>query len=412
MQRPSSGLPTVLVVIVVLAGFAFILYQNAGPSEPLRALVPTQVEPTDSQSNTIRDILQPGFGNSGTPLPTIGIPEQGFVAATLVQTTAEPLGEDDLISQELFTVEPVSVGVTPTRLPPTTTPVPEGDSAQVQQVVQQPTIEWQAPALPVPQSRDPRGWDHYFFGRPIDPDGQNFGVFTYPYGSDGHGISPSRIHHGIDMPNEIGKTVRAAGSGTVIFASQTDDDIFQGSTSYGRVVAIEHDFGWNGEMLTTVYAHLQASLVQEGDYVELGQPIGLNGNTGRSSGPHLHFEVRVGGDRYGDTLNPALWVVPYEQHGTIAGQLLDEDGNFIDDVVITLRDRNTGLLESTVPTYIFDGTVNQVNSDPNWQENFVFADVPVGRYQVVTTVNGVRLTEVIDVFEGLTTPVTLQPETP
>ncbi len=406
MQRPSSGLSTILVVVLVLAGFAFVLYQNAGPSEPLRALVPTQIEPTDSQSNTLRDILQPGFGNNGTPLPTIGIPEQGFVAATLIQSTAEPLGAGELIHQELFTVEPVSVGVTPTA-----PPLPEGDSAQVQQVVQRPTIPWQPPALSVPQSRDPRGWDHYFFARPIDSNGQNFGVFTYPYGSDGRGIGPSRIHHGIDMPNDIGTTIRAAGSGTVIYASQTDDDVFQGSTSYGRVVAIEHDFGWNSETLTTIYAHLQAPLVQEGDYVQLGQPIGLNGNTGRSSGPHLHFEVRVGGDRYGDTLNPTLWLAPYEQHGTIAGQLLDENGNFIDDAVITLRDRNTGLLVQTALTYIFDGTVNQVNSDPNWQENFTFADVPIGRYQIVATINGVRLTEVIDVFEGLTTPVTLQPET-
>src|SRR5262249_52982308 len=119
----------------------------------------------------------------------------------------------------------------------------------------------------------------------------NFALFSYPYGSDGpQEQTPWRVHHGIDMPNPIGQTVRAAGSGTVIWAGSG----FENSPSYGNVVEIQHDFGYNGQPLYTLYAHLSAFLVTAGQVVNTGDPIGLVGNTGRVSGPHVHFEVRMG----------------------------------------------------------------------------------------------------------------------
>lgn len=414
MRQQSSGLMTLVVVLVVFAGFGLLLYSNAQPGEPLKVIVPTQIEPT-SPGNPWQDILRPGFGDNSTPLPTIPIPDQPFVAPTLmpgqnVSTTPFNPAQDN--DSELFTLQPVSVGATPTRPAPTAT-APSIAQAQVtvQGVPQVPTIPWQPPSLPVNQNRDPLGRDHYIFARPIDPDGQNFGTFFYPYGSEGLNqiVSANRIHHGIDMPNALGTTIRAAASGTVIFASKPDRWIFQGSESYGNVVAIEHDDGWNGQPVYTIYAHLEATLVNEGDRVDTGDPIALTGSTGTSSNPHLHFEVRVGQNRYGSTYNPLLWLVPYVNHGTIAGRLVDENDNFINDALITLRDWNTGLPVQQTKTYIFDGTVNQVNSDPNWGENFVFGDVPAGRYEVVAIFNGQRLSHLVNVFEGLTIFADLHP---
>ncbi len=413
----SSNLITVMVLMVILGGFGFLLYQNAQPAQSLRVVVPTEI-PSTSAANPLRDIFSANFGSDTTAMPTIAIPTQPFAAPTLAPASgptstlipAAALGED-----VLFTVAPVSVGITPTPLLPTITPAGDDDSPPVQVVASGPTQVWQPPAYSPPLNLDPQGRDHYYFTRPIDSNATNFGIFYYPFGSDGLELdNPSRIHHGIDMPNDIGTTVRAAGSGTVIFASTDDDPYFQGSPSYGNVVVIEHDFGWNGQQLWTLYAHLQSVLVQQGQIVQDGDPIALNGDSGRVSGPHLHFEVRMGPPgrdlRYGDSYNPALWMVPYVGRGTIAGRLVDARDNLIVNQTITLRSYNTGLAVSSTETYTYLDNVNDVNEDPIWQENFVFGDVQAGLYEVVTQYDGQRVSEIVEVFAGRTTTVELKPK--
>jgi murein DD-endopeptidase MepM/ murein hydrolase activator NlpD len=91
-----------------------------------------------------------------------------------------------------------------------------------------------------------------------------------------------RHHDGIDLANDIGTPVRAARAGRVSYSGW--------SSGYGHVVMIEHDQGY-----TTVYGHLNESYVTEGQYVKAGQSIAAMGNTGNSTGPHLHFEVRKNG---------------------------------------------------------------------------------------------------------------------
>ncbi|MCA9911811.1 MAG: peptidoglycan DD-metalloendopeptidase family protein, partial [Anaerolineae bacterium] len=275
---------------------------------------------------------------------------------------------------------------------------------------------WSPPPLIPPISRDPLGRDHYWFQRPIASDGNSSLLFVYTFGSDGP-EDQWRVHHGIDLPNPIGDEVYAAGDGVVVFASDGrsgQTDIFQNTSSYGNVVFIEHDFSYDGQPVYTLYAHLQAALVRAGDVVKAGDPIALVGNTGVVSGPHVHFEVRIGSDRYGATYNPVLWMVPYVGHGVIAGRVVDTEGEFVDDVLVTIRSFDTGLLHpATVTTYNFPGTVDDVNPDPNWQENFAITDIPAGRWDVIVSLNGQRIVQQVEVFEGTTSFVELRlPERP
>jgi murein DD-endopeptidase MepM/ murein hydrolase activator NlpD len=88
------------------------------------------------------------------------------------------------------------------------------------------------------------------------------------------------FHSGIDFAAAQGTTVFSAGAGTVSFVGQI--------SGYGNVVEVTHEGG-----LVTRYGHLSAFLVKEGDVVSTGDPIARVGSTGRSTGPHLHFEVRT-----------------------------------------------------------------------------------------------------------------------
>lgn len=91
-----------------------------------------------------------------------------------------------------------------------------------------------------------------------------------------------RLHTGIDIALPIGSEIRAADGGVVTFAGY--------SNSYGRYLIIDH-----GGNVSTLYAHNSQLKVSRGDRVHQGQLVALSGNTGYSTGPHLHFEVRING---------------------------------------------------------------------------------------------------------------------
>ena len=96
------------------------------------------------------------------------------------------------------------------------------------------------------------------------------------------GRRDGRLHEGIDLPAPTGTPVYAAGDGQVVYAG----DAIRG---YGNLLVVQHE----GDLLT-VYAHNSQLLVREGDRVAIGQRIALVGQSGRATGPHLHFEVRAG----------------------------------------------------------------------------------------------------------------------
>ncbi len=99
-----------------------------------------------------------------------------------------------------------------------------------------------------------------------------------------------RQHKGLDIKVYTGDTIRAAFSGKV--------RIVRYEGGYGKYIVIRHNNG-----LETIYGHLSKQLVRENEIVRAGDPIGLGGNTGRSTGSHLHFETRLGGV----ALNPAIF---------------------------------------------------------------------------------------------------------
>ena len=136
-----------------------------------------------------------------------------------------------------------------------------------------------------------------------------------------------RQHKGLDIKVYIGDTIRAAFSGKVRVVRYE-------AAGYGKYVVIRHNNG-----LETIYGHMSAWLVEENQTVKAGQPIGLGGNTGRSTGSHLHFETRL----CGVALNPALMfdfrnqdVVgdyymfrksTYENEGQLANEVRGKIGN-------------------------------------------------------------------------------------
>lgn len=99
-----------------------------------------------------------------------------------------------------------------------------------------------------------------------------------------------RMHKGLDIKVYIGDTIRAAFNGKVRIVRYE-------ANGYGNYVVIRHNNG-----LETIYGHMSKQLVDENQFVKAGDPIGLGGNTGRSTGSHLHFETRL----CGVALNPAL----------------------------------------------------------------------------------------------------------
>lgn len=109
------------------------------------------------------------------------------------------------------------------------------------------------------------------------------GRFTSAYGYRADPFTGKRaLHNGIDLANAIGTPVRAALAGKVVAVAPLG--------GYGKMIMIQHERGFK-----TLYAHLNSFNVQLGQYVSQGQLIARMGNTGRSTGPHLHFSVMLNG---------------------------------------------------------------------------------------------------------------------
>lgn len=232
---------------------------------------------------------------------------------------------------------------------------------------------WRPPLYDTPWALGP--YDHFYFSRPIAANEVNWPLADYRYGGIFFG---NTIHTGIDIPAPRNTPVLAAGNGRVVSAGY---GLYYGNKDpndpYGLAVTIRHDFGYQGRRLYTVYAHMDKILVSEGQDVKTGDVLGLVGTTGQTTGPHLHFEVRIERNSYFATMNPELWLAPPQGWGVLVGRAENFDGSLLDRQDVYVRNLETNQ-KWTVRSY-----GNQtINNDTYYQENVVLSDLPAGRYEV------------------------------
>jgi murein DD-endopeptidase MepM/ murein hydrolase activator NlpD len=235
--------------------------------------------------------------------------------------------------------------------------------------------EYRPPLYPTPWALSP--FDHFYFAAPIAATYPGDPIWDYRYG--GIFFGPDVIHTGIDLPAPRGAEVLAAGPGTVVWAGI---GLYSGSSinlndPYGLAVAIRHDFGYKDQPLYTVYAHMEEVDVIIGQWVNTGDVVGHVGATGMTTGPHLHFEVRLGENSFWKTRNPELWVSPPQGYGVLVGRVTSTYGERLDSYLVLLKSLDTEK-QYSVKTY----GPSTVNSDAYYNENVVLGDLPAGVYEL------------------------------
>jgi len=235
--------------------------------------------------------------------------------------------------------------------------------------------EYRPPLYPIPWALSPH--DHFFFASPIPAAYPGEPIWDYRYG--GIYFGPNIIHTGVDLPAPRGTPVLAAGPGTVVWAGV---GLYSGSPldtkdPYGNAVVIQHDFGYQDQPLFTVYAHMEEIDVVLGEWLNTGDIVGKVGSTGNTTGPHLHFEVRLGKNDFFFTRNPELWLVPPIGEGVLAGRVMDKYGTLLNTHLVVTKNLNTQKLDNA---YTYGPAV--VNSDSYYNENVVMGDLPAGEYEL------------------------------
>lgn len=291
---------------------------------------------------------------------------------------------------------------TPAPTLPASTPFPTGLPTLVPIPINEDPISlnWRPPSYPVPLQLRPE--DHFWLARPIASGTINWADPTYRYGEVY--MNKLKTHTGVDIGAPLGTPVLAAADGVVtwagfgLFEHYTDPE-----DTYGLAVSIRQDFGYDGQPVYTAYAHMSQIFVKVGEHVTQGQEIGEVGKTGDATGPHLHFEVRIGADSYYATRNPELWLVPPQGWGVVAGRIESIDGVPLQKIPYTVSSLATG--ESwTAWTYIQDVT----HPDDAYHENFAISDLPAGTYELTTWVWWRKYVDDFSVNPGETTFVLIQ----
>jgi len=298
---------------------------------------------------------------------TASIPTDTQVSLNLATPTLTPIPE-----------------LSPTPIPPLSTPefsLPPDPRKNID--------PWRPPVYPVPWIPSPH--DHFYFLNPISAFDIEAAYSNYGYGDV---FFENVVHTGIDIPGDIGTPILAAGEGKVVYAGQ---GIYRGGNNvyddpYGKAIVIEHSFSYQGEQLFTLYAHLDEILVVEGQEVKAGERIGYMGNTGKTTGPHLHFEVRLGKNEYFSTRNPDLWISPPQGWGVLVGQVLTYDGRQYEQQVVYVY-KSEEDLDSNVPndhlwiakSYQYEA----INSDPYYKENLTVSNIPAGKYLISIPVTNI-----------------------
>ncbi|MEW6085026.1 MAG: M23 family metallopeptidase [Chloroflexota bacterium] len=261
----------------------------------------------------------------------------------------------------------------------------------------EPVSGWRPPLYPIPWAVSP--YDHFYFARPIAADNVNWPLAEYRYG--GVFFAPNIVHTGVDIDAAEGAPILAAGAGTVVSANWGLYTGVEGNETdpYGKAVVVRHDFGYKGQPLFTIYAHMSEIIAIQGQRVETGDVLGLVGDTGATTGPHLHFEVRLGANSFYNTFNPELWMAPPQGWGVLVGRITDEKGNLLNQYPVEVRPLPSEVPLRKVITYAQES----VNSDPYYQENLVLSDLPAGIYKVLMNYKDKDVQMFVEIFPGQVT---------
>ncbi|MFH2103858.1 MAG: M23 family metallopeptidase [Chloroflexota bacterium] len=299
----------------------------------------------------------------------------------------------------------------PTPLPPPVLPTPQETATSeatrdpalflLPTPAETPESVWRPPLYQVPWALSP--FDHFYFTRPFAANEITYPVADYRYG--GIFFSSDIIHTGVDLYAMEGVPVLATGPGTVLSAGW---GLYSGAPQntadpYGLAVVIRHDFGFRDHPLFTVYAHLSEIDVVPGQWVGAGEVIGNVGRTGFTTGPHLHFEVRVDSNDFFSTRNPELWLAPPQGWGVLVGRVMSTYQQLLPDQLVTVRSLDTNQFWA-VKTY----GPSAVNSDPYYNENLVLGDLPEGVYLLNVPYAGRNNEVEIQVFPGQVTYFSFQ----
>jgi len=260
----------------------------------------------------------------------------------------------------------------------------------------EPVSGWRPPLYPVPWAVS--AYDHFYFTRPIAADNVNWPLAEYRYGGV---FFADVVHTGEDIDANEGTPILAAGPGTVISADWGLYTEAPGNINdpYGQAVVVRHDFGYKGQELYTIYAHMSKIIAIIGQHVETGDVLGLVGSTGATTGPHLHFEVRVGANTFYKTYNPELWVAPPQGWGVLVGRITDEKGDLLNQYPVEVRPLPSEVPLRTIKTY----GLGSVNGDPYYQENLVLSDLPAGIYKVLMKYKDKDIQMFVEIYPGQVT---------
>lgn len=191
---------------------------------------------------------------------------------------------------------------------------------------------------------------------------------------------PSNAHRGIDILIRW-DTVSSASNGTVYFVGYNPNDTIGGyePDGAGNYVVIRSVF--NGRLTYFYYMHLKQPLVAVNDLVLTGQPIAISGNTGRSTGAHLHFEIRYDSpySTSRKTRNPELWCA-ITGMGAIYGRVPNAPNSTRVDIYPDPKPRPPYTTFSYALTYNFNDPY--IGSDEVYNENYAIGDVKPGTYTI------------------------------
>lgn len=259
--------------------------ENQALIEEIRAeqgTVETALRRTEAEENALADRMavliaemqaKEAAAQAAQPSPT-AVPT--FTPEPLPEQTPEPTPEPEPSPEPEYTPEPESSPEPETPEDPGPQPSPEPEPTPEPTLDPEPITEPTVEPEPLPEPEP----------GPFPESGQSF-LWPVP-GQMGISDTFGNGHYGLDIPAPYGTPIVASRSGTVMIANNTDD----WGDSWGFYVSIYHDGTYS-----TLYAHMSAVAVVEGQWVEQGQIIGYVGSTGYSTGDHCHFEVYQNGTR-------------------------------------------------------------------------------------------------------------------